>query len=252
MVQLTVNELAERFQQVDVSEYPDVHLLVDDLDVILWVLLVAGEKLEVEAMSATEIASVATLGLRRALTRQQIVHLLRVQRGLVARHGRGSPARFVLMRPGAERIRGKLSAVVIVDPAGAFTALERLDQILGTIGPEVLLCDPYVDDKTLTALTGVPKSTQIKLLTLNISDPAQFRRKLQAYDNEYGNLELRVSSTRDLHDRYMIDATRMFILGQSLNGIGKKQTFIVATGEDVRSVMETTFRQRWLKASAWR
>jgi len=247
-----VSDFVKRFMEVDVGDYPDVHLLVEDLDVVLWILLVANERLSVQSMTAAEIAEVSTLGLRRSMTRQRVAGLLSAAKAIVAREQGSSPAQFVLMRSGADRIRGRRGDVVVIEPDAAFTGLLRLDEILSAVTGEVLLCDPYIDDKTLVALTSVPTTVRIKLLSLNVSDPTQFRRKLHAYDKQYGNLEIRVSPVADLHDRYLIDARRMLMIGQSLNGIGKKQTFIVAVGEDLRNSMEATFWKRWNSSVSWK
>lgn len=247
-----MSDVTSRFKKVDVSSFPDIHLLDDDLDVVLWVLVVGHEKLNIPSMSAAEVADVATTVFRRPLSRQRAASLLADEKKYVAREARSSPARFVVMQAGIDLIRGKKTAVVIVDPEASFSALRQLDQLLGSVEGEVLLCDPYVDDKTLLALAGVPKASSIKLLSLNISDPPQFRRKLQAYEKEFGNLELRTSTTPDLHDRYLIDQKRMWIFGQSLNGIGKKQTFIVAAGQDVRATMLPVFNRKWSTSQVWK
>lgn len=42
------------------------------------------------------------------------------------------------------------------------------------------------------------------------------------------------------------------ILGQSLNGIAKKQSFIIAVGQDIRTTMESAFNVRWKAANLWR
>lgn len=246
-----MSESVRSFAQVDVGAYPDVHTLDDDLDVALWVLLVGSEKLGLASMSAADVAEAATLQMRRALSRQRAAAVLSSAKGLVARVGRSKPAQFTILRAGVERINGRQGGVLMIDPTTAFSGLQQLDAILGGVNGELSICDPYVDDKTLVALTAVPKAVPIKLLTLNISDPQQFRRRLQAYDREYGNLEIRGSPTPDLHDRYMIDSSRMWLLGQSLNGIGKKQTFIVTIGEDVRAATDRAFRQRWSGAARW-
>lgn len=38
-----------------------------------------------------------------------------------------------------------------------------------------------------------------------------------------------------LHDRYAIHDDGMLLFGTSLNGLGLKQTFVVALGQDIRT-----------------
>lgn len=247
---MKMNELISQFQRVDASGYPDIHSL-SDADAVLWILLVGHEKAGHDSLTAAEIAEIATRVYRRGLTRQRVASVLSSAKELVSRSGRGTPARFLLLRPGVDRLRSQNASVILIDPTASFTAISTLEGILGGVSGEVLLCDPYVDDKTLLVLSAVPTSSTVKLLTLNISDPAQFRRKLSAYNQQYGNLEIRTSVKNDLHDRYFLDASRMWIVGQSLNGIGKKQTFIISVGTDVRLATERAFQQRWNGASKW-
>jgi hypothetical protein len=240
-----VTDVELRFSKVDVSRYPDIHLIADDLDAVLWVLVVGEELAGVSSMTASDVASVATHVFRRSITRQRVAALLSANAALVAEVARTRPLQYRVMKRGADRIRHQSGAVVVVNPETAFTALQQVDQLLANRKGDVRMCDPYIDDKTLVALASIPRGSPIKLLTLNISDAAQFRRKLQAYDREYGNLEIRTSSTPDLHDRYLIDADQMWLMGQSLNGIGKKQSFMVAVGPDVRDLTRAGFDKRW-------
>ena len=60
-----------------------------------------------------------------------------------------------------------------------------------------------------------------------------------------------MSHMKDLHDRYIIDDAGMWLLGQSLNGIGKKQTFLVLVGADIRQLVSDGFLRRWNSASLW-
>jgi len=245
------SDLSDQFRKVDVGEYPDVHRLTDDFDVALWVMLVGLEKLGLSAMTGPEIADVATHVYLRPLTRQRICSLLASTNGEVIRKARSSPARYTLMRAGMDRIRAQGVSVIVVDPAAALTAQMQLEQILNVVDGDVLLCDPYVDDKTLLVLTSIPKASGIKLLTLNVQDAAKFRQRLTAYSKEYGNLEVRVSAVADLHDRYLIDTKKMWLVGQSLNGIGKKQSFMVTVGPDVRALTEQGFMKRWNQSPRW-
>ena len=89
----TTSSVVDRFRQVDVAGYPDVHLLESDLDVVLWVLLVASERLSIDRMTAAQVADVATFVEKRALSRQAVASLLLGAKGLVARAGRSTPDR---------------------------------------------------------------------------------------------------------------------------------------------------------------
>jgi hypothetical protein len=246
-----LNNSLHQFRDVNTASYPDIHLFHDDLDAVLWTLLVADEQLGFSSMTAAHVAEVLTHVYRRNLTRQRAAALLASAKGFVARRTKASQTTYTIMKRGADRVRTQADAIILIDPLHTFSSLRRLNQILEALSGNVLLCDPYIDDKTILALTAVPKGSPVKLLTLNISDPPQFRRNLHAYRREYGNLEIRVSNTKDLHDRYIIDDASMWLLGQSLNGIGKKQTFLVLVGANIRQLVSDGFLRRWNSASLW-
>jgi hypothetical protein len=236
---------------VDVSAYPDVHAYEDETDALLWVLKVAGDSGVAATLTAAQAAELLVEVFRRDMTRQRAASLLRGARALVAEKIVGKQTTYMLLKKGADRLLLNGGGVLVVEPSQAFTALQRFDGILASLKGEVLLCDPYVNDKTLTQLATIPVACRIKLLTLNVSDPSQFRGKLQAYVRQYGNLDVRVDGAGTIHDRYLIDDFTLWSLGTSLSGIGKKQSLIVKLGEDLRAVMKPSFMARWNTAKVW-
>jgi|SRR5882672_1750408 len=236
---------------VDVSAYPDLHGYEDELDAVLWVLKVAGDSGVAPALTAAQAADLLVEVFRRDMSRQRAAFLFRGAKGLVAEKVVGKDTTYMLLKKGLDRLMLNGGGVLVVEPSQAFTALQRFDGILASFKGDVLLCDPYVNDKTLTQLATVPVASPIKVLTLNVSDPAQFRGKLQAYMKQYGNLEMRIDGAGTIHDRYLIDDVTLWSLGTSLSGIGKKQSLIVKLGGDLRAVMKAGFTARWSTAKVW-
>jgi len=65
---------------------------------------------------------------------------------------------------------------------------------------------------------------------MNVRDTGPLRRILAAAKTAGYEIEVRVVGSRTLHDRYIIDDNEMVILGTSLNGFGKKQSFVIQAG----------------------
>lgn len=137
------------------------------------------------------------------------------------------------------------SSVLIVEPEKAYKGIRDFQTFLAALTGHIRICDPYIDTKTLDMLTLIPKKCRIQLLTCNIQKSKTLRRDYTAYQTQYKNLEIRVLSSGNLHDRYIINEKAMWLLGQSLNGIGKKETFVVRLGEDIRSQVLELFEQNW-------
>lgn len=113
----------------------------------------------------------------------------------------------------------------------------------------VRFCDPYVESSSLDLLAEATKATEIRLLTVNIARPPVFTRDLAAFRKEHGSrIEVRQAAAGTLHDRYAIDDTRMLLFGTSLNGLGKKQSFIVELGPDMRATVLAAFDAVWATA----
>ncbi len=93
-------------------------------------------------------------------------------------------------------------------------------------------------------------ASSIKLLTSNVLKETKLRRDFTAYDKEYTcKLEIRVSPNVMLHDRYILHADGMLLMGASLNGFAKKQSFVVSVGPDIRTATERAFNQVWTSAT---
>jgi hypothetical protein len=249
----TTHDIVRLFQGVDTSGFPLLRILTDEFDVLIWLLVLGQERASMNSMTALQISDVLHEVYRLDITRQGAFARLKSAKGLVSVRRLSGQLVFTAMQPAIDRIHSNANGIMIVDPFRAFTALRSLESLLNGLQGKVLICDPYVDPKTLIHLASIPSSCSIILLTSTINDLGRFRKELQAYQKQYGNLELRVAATQDLHDRYLIEEQRrMWIFGHSLNGIGKKESFVIAMGQDVREEMTTRFSARWNAASVWK
>jgi hypothetical protein len=84
-----------------------------------------------------------------------------------------------------------------------------------------------------------------------VKDAGRVRGLHAAAKTEGRTIEIRVTAAAPLHDRYIIDNSKMLILGTSLNGFGKKQGFVVQAGDDVRAVVVQAFDNAWAGGTAW-
>jgi hypothetical protein len=73
------------------------------------------------------------------------------------------------------------------------------------------------------------------------------------FKKEYGTVELRRSSGKDLHDRYIIARGHFFIIGHGIKDLGNKESLIVAVedkyGRDIRLTIAKNFNARWKSAT---
>ena len=173
------------------------------------------------------------------------------KRDLVARRKRQGRWEYSILAAGSARIAAAPETVAYVDPANALQATRKLHDVLAQLSGTVRICDAYLDNTTFEHLEACPKTADVRLLTMNIKDSGPLRRIVAAARTAGHKIEIKIVGNRVLHDRYVIDDTRMLILGTSLNGFGKKQSFVINAGDDIRATMEREFEAMWLKAATW-
>ena len=93
-------------------------------------------------------------------------------------------------------------------------------------------------------------ATAIRLLTWKISGTPTLRLALGAL-SATEQVEVRKPPADILHDKYIIDDNTMLIVGTSLNSFGKKQSFVIKAGQDIRSALLANFNQLWTTAIPW-
>ncbi len=112
----------------------------------------------------------------------------------------------------------------------------------------IFICDPYIDTNTIGLIQDTfDKKLQIRLLTQKIDNKKleAIKRHLSMLARDGYNIEIREYKQSEMHDRYIIDEKNMFLIGTSLNYLGKKDTFIIKVGEDMRQTVLSVFNRRW-------
>jgi hypothetical protein len=200
-----------------------------------------------DRFSSSEIANylIEEIGFRTS--RQAIRYALDKNRKTCHKNASG----YKLMEEGRTELKkhSGQQGVIFVDANKPFTAKNyTLKKILGDTYNQISLCDPYVDQNTLDVIfNNFKKQIPIKILTVQIIEKSQgmFKRELHDLRKESFNVEVRVYNNSMLHDRYIMSDQHFWLSGNSLNFLGKKESFLVLLGEDIRQSMLATFNSRW-------
>lgn len=169
---------------------------------------------------------------------------------LAARRKKNKKWEFTILAPGQQEVSKADSPIVFVNPAKAVQSVLTLHDFFATLKGSIRICDPYLDTATLKHLEALAGATSIRLLTHNISDTPTLGAALTAFSAQK-QIDIRRPSSDVLHDRYVIDNDSMLIMGTSLNSFGKKQSFVIKTGQDVRAATLANFDQLWASAKSW-
>lgn len=238
------------FNAASPPDLPPLESLSDELMRTLWVLAV-GAKVGQAIMTASEVSTVLRDVYGIALPRQKIQVLLAKEKETVARRKKNGVRAYQVMQAGVDQVAAASSStVVFVEPEQAFSKIRETEEMLAGLRGMLTVCDPYVDGRTLDFLAECRSASAIHLLTVNITKPSPFRRDLAAFNKEHsGILEVRVATRKDLHDRYILHDDGLLLLGTSLKDLGRKQSFVVALGFDLRADVSAAFESRWQVAT---
>jgi len=177
--------------------------------------------------------------------------VLHKQPDLVARRKRNHRWQYSALRAGTDKLESKEPPVVLVEPLKGVQNVVTLHDILASLRGAVSVCDPYADSATIEHLDSCSQSSGIRLLTHNITDSGRLRRHLAAFSKSGRALEVRRTPKASIHDRYVIDRNGMIIMGTSLNGFGKKESFLIKAGQDIRHSTLSAFNRHWSTATVW-
>jgi len=214
------------------------------------VLAVAKDDPELAYMTPAQISDILCDREGIHVPRQRAAGILQKESRTVARKRYQGRNRYKIMKQGIEEIRPASLSSIYVDPELALTQIRRMEEILASLKGDLKICDPYVENKTIDFLAECRSSSSIKLLTSNVLKESKLRRDLAAYDKEHTRkIEVRISLNGVLHDRYILHEEGMLLLGTSLNGFAKKQSFLVSLGPDIRAATETAFNRMWVSAT---
>jgi hypothetical protein len=236
------------FTNAKTDGLPDPHELDDRLRAF-WVLRV-GQTVGIDVMTPAEISTVLRDVYSIDVPRQRVEGILSRETGTVAKRKKAGKRAYQLMNTGTKQLDTIGTAVTFIEPTQAFTKLREVHSILGSVAGDLRVCDPYVEMRTLDMLAECEKADTIRLLTVNVKQAAGFTQAMKAFVTEHGiALDVRMLPPGVLHDRFLIHDGGMLMFGTSLNGLGLKQSFVVALGEDIRASVAATFDADWQRAT---
>jgi hypothetical protein len=239
-----------KFEQADITDLPPLNSLATDRLKILWVLGVARKDPDTTYLSAAQISDLLLNVYDMVVTRQRVRSILGDERRTIHSKQANGSWSYRLVAEGLKELSNTPATVILVNPQESFSGIRSVKAAFETITGAVSICDPYIDPKSLDFLADMPNAESIRLLSTKLDKRSAFMRDAEAFTKEHGKpVETRLYSDKDLHDRYMLHSSGMLLSGTSLNGIGKRQTFIVTLGEDIRDATMALFEAYWAKAT---
>lgn len=229
------------------------HALADDRQRVLWVLATTKNDPDLDYLTPAEVSDILCDVEGINVSRQRVAGLLQKENSAVVRRRRSKARdRYKIMNGGIEELEPPGPISMYVDPEKALSQIRKLEEILASLEGDIKICDPYVENKTIDYIVVCRNASSVKLLTANVLKETALRRDVAAFAKEHGDrLEIRVAPAGLLHDRYILHDGGMLLLGTSLNGFAKKQSFMVPLGPDIKSATEVAFNRVWANSTAF-
>ena len=141
-------------------------------------------------------------------------------------------------------------------PAGnTFDALKAVKRVFEGARADILIVDPYLDEKILTEYALLaPSGILLRLLTDVGSHKPSLIPAITHFKKQYGNdrpLEVRGAAAKSLHDRMVaIDGRRIWTVGQSFNALAARApTSFVEVDQETATLKMEAYKAIWQSAA---
>jgi hypothetical protein len=250
-------ELITKFREVDKSDIVESIACEKPLDIALWVLCVAKEKLGQTRLTAEQIASTIVRTEEVSITASSLTNALKRASNKVHRYYENGIIYYEIMKPGKERLLSLRKSDVVnafyFEPDTKYTAKRLLkNQVFSGLTGSLKILDPYCSEKTLDVLANL-KDKPMKILTrlgnIRERDKGKFVRDVADFKTENPNVEFRDYPNTDIHDRYIISEDKVTLIGHSMKDLGAKESFAVILGreyyKEIYNALNDNFIRRW-------
>ncbi len=249
--------LAERFQRIDTSDFPDFYGYQKPLERGLWILWVAKDRLGIKKLTAEQVASIIIEAKEIRCDPVSITRSFSRAGDKIQPYQEAGNSFFEIMIPGKEHLISQIkegsTEVFYFEPGKRYTSKRVLAKsILVSLKGELRIVDPYCGERTLDILNNV-KNKVIKFLTrldnLKGNQKQRFLRDLKDFKAENPKVQFRDYPHADIHDRYIISSHALVVLGHSIKDLGAKESFALVLDKDtntniVEALIEN-FNRRW-------
>jgi len=252
---------AEKFRAADTDGLPDFQNYDKPLEMGLWVLWVAKDKLHITRLTAQQVGDVLVDVMEVSVHQRTIVNAFNRARGKIHRDNEGGETYYTIMKPGKEHLivsagEGRIRAYYFEPGKRYYSKSCLANDILAGLADELRIVDPYCSVRTLDILAKAAV-TRAKFLTrlenLPENKQKEFVRELTDFKSEHPDVEFKNYSNVDIHDRYIIASNAIVILGHSMKDLGTKESFaIILDKEANRNIFDAlteNFNRRWKGAT---
>ena len=252
-------DIAEKFKEVDTFAFPDFYSYKKPLEMGLWVLWVAKEKLQIRKLTAEEVATIIRDVKEISINAKSINNAFTRAGNKIHIYHENGKVLFEIMKPGKDYLFSLIKEgavnVYYFEPGKKYVSKRILSRnIIGSLKGELKIVDPYCGERTLDVLSDI--DNDIKFLTrlrnLKEKEGEKFLRELEDFKSEHPNVEFRDYPYPYIHDRFILSSDHLVLLGHSIKNLGTKESFAIVlnkeTSKDIFEALIGVFNRRWKEA----
>ena len=252
-------EVVKKFKELDISEFPDFYIYKKPLDMGLWILWVAKEKLRIRKLTADEIATIIRDVKEISIDSKSVNNAFTRAGDKIHTYHKNGKVFFEIMKPGKDYLLSLIKEgainVFYFEPGKRYTSKRILAKnIIGLLKGELKIVDPYCGERTLDVLSTI--NNDIKFLTrlenLKEKERKKFLREFEDFKSEHSNIEFRNYPHPYIHDRFILSSDHLVLFGHSIKNLGSKESFAVVldknTSKDIFGVLIEIFNRKWKEA----
>ena len=141
-----------------------------------------------------------------------------------------------------------------ISAGNALDAMAAIGKVLGTAKRDVLIVDPYADEKALTDFAPLAREgISVRMLADEKDHKPTLRPARERWIQQYGTarpLEIRLALPRVLHDRLaIVDETETWVLTQSLNAFAARSpAAVVRVDPETSGLKVAAYADIWAAA----
>jgi len=261
MIKMDELDLTTKFSEAETSDLPDFYNYRNPLEMGLWVLWVAKDKIGIKKMTAEQIASIIRDVKEVSIDAKSINCSFTPAKGKVHIYHENGYVYFEIMKAGKNHLLSLIKQgsveVFYFQPDQKYSTKRTLSKgIMEGLQGKLQIVDPYCSERTLDILRDI-KDRTVEFLTrienLKEKERERFLRELEDFKPECLCIEFRNYPNTDMHDRYIISEKSLVILGHSFKDLGSKESFAIVLDKDrSRNIVEAlteNFNRRWKQAA---
>jgi hypothetical protein len=162
---------------------------------------------------------------------------------------------LVLGLGGQENAAVNATTVIKIEAGKPVSAQLAVAKLFEPLKGEIRICDPYYGTGSLLRIRELSNATSVRFLTQkpDSKEISLLPKAIKEFVTEHKQFDFRKYAGNDLHDRFVVTADELILIGHGIKDIGSKESFVVRLDRvlagDVIDTVQQSFDIKWANAA---